>query len=122
MKYKIYCIFAKDSIVKMNGNRGKLAAQAGHAYLHSWWDALENYNEDALNYKNSDHAYKITLVVDTAQELTDLYIAYAYTCGVALIEDAGFTVFKEPTITCLGLGPIREDLIGDDLKMLKLLV
>ena len=24
----------------MNGNRGKLVAQAGHAYLHSYWDAV----------------------------------------------------------------------------------
>ena len=39
MKHKMYCIFAKESIAKMNGIRGKMATQAGHAYLHAFWDA-----------------------------------------------------------------------------------
>lgn len=36
---RMYCIVARDSLKLMNGNRGKLAAQAGHAYLHAFWDA-----------------------------------------------------------------------------------
>lgn len=136
MKYKMFCIFARESLVKMNGVRGKLASQAGHAYLHSYWDAMRESNltgdfdrgqieyiksRQAIEYLRSDRAYKITLVVDTVPELVLLREAYKDTCGTALITDAGFTVFKEPTTTCLGIGPIAEEFIGDDLKALKTL-
>lgn len=135
MKHKMYCIFAKESLDKINGVRGKLATQAGHAYLHAFWDAMSLirnplYGEmehhqtklpQAIKYQNSDRAYKITLVVDTVEELKQLQQRYKDVCGTALVTDAGFTVFKEPTTTCLGLGPISEDRIGDDLKALKTL-
>jgi peptidyl-tRNA hydrolase len=129
--YKMYCIFAKESVDKMKGSRGKLASQAGHAYLHAFWDALKYENEfggtqryayrQAIAYRESDHAYKITLIVDTVEELVELQTRYKDICGTSLVKDAGFTVFEEPTITCLGLGPIFVDNIGDDLKSLKLL-
>ena len=134
MKHKMYCIFAKESIAKMNGIRGKMATQAGHAYLHAFWDAttpnpnhttlaepdiFAKKQEQAFAYVNSDHAYKITLIVDTVDELKVLQEAYRNVCGTSLITDAGFTVFNEPTTTCLGIGPISEDKIGEDLKILK---
>lgn len=128
MKYKMYCIFAKESLDKINGVRGKMATQAGHAYLHAFWDASDRVTSDnwmrnyqAKQYKESDHAYKITLVVDTVEQLKQLQQCYKDVCGTALITDAGYTVFKEPTTTCLGLGPISEDNIGEDLKCLKTL-
>lgn len=131
MKHKMYCIFAMESIKKMNGNRGKMATQAGHAYQHAFWEAcitdlpfpgLNPKYTQAIAYKNSDHAYKITLVVDTVDELKHLFETYKDICGVSLVTDAGFTVFDGPTTTCLGLGPISEDRIGEDLKALKLLI
>ncbi len=136
MKHKMYCVFAKESLAKMNGIRGKMATQAGHAYLHAWFDATGVNNkhasvhseeiadrklQQAMAYALSDHAYKITLVVDTVDELKVLHDAYKDVCGVSLVTDAGFTVFTEPTTTCLGIGPISEDNIGDDLKALKTL-
>ena len=134
MKYKMYCIFAAESVKKMNGVRGKLASMSGHAYLHAFWDAtipnanhttisepniLAKKQEQALAYAHGDHAYKITLIVDTVDELKALQEAYRNVCGTALVTDAGFTVFNEPTTTCLGIGPIQEDKIGEDLKALK---
>lgn len=127
--YKMYCIFARESVEKMKGSRGKLAAQAGHAYLHAFWDALkyefvgtQRYAyRQAIAYRESDHAYKITLIVDTVEELVELQQRYKDVCGTSLVKDAGFTVFDEPTVTCLGLGPIWVENIGDDLKALKLL-
>ncbi len=128
MKYKLYCIFAKESIEKMGGNRGKMCTQAGHAYLHAYWDAATNVGsikeypqkmEQALAYASSDHAYKITLIVDTVEELKALQEKYKDVCGTSLVTDAGYTVFNGPTTTCLGLGPIAEDNIGDDIKNLK---
>lgn len=131
MRYKMYCIFAKESLDKINGIRGKMATQAGHAYLHAFWDAEDRWAEllsfeDDLYckhsaYRASEHAYKITLVVDTVEELKEIQKRYSNVCGTSLITDAGLTVFKEHTTTCLGLGPISEDRIGEDLKALKLL-
>lgn len=118
-KIKMYCVFALESVKKMNGIRGKLGTQAGHAYLHSFWDSEERFPKLARAYHETSHAYKITLVVDTVEELEKLQEAYRNVCGVSLVKDAGFTVFSEPTVTCLGIGPISEDLVGDDLASLK---
>lgn len=131
----MYCIFAAESVAKMQGNRGKLAAQAGHAYLHAYWDATgvssSSYEgqysytarqrkvKQAMAYRLGERAYKICLVVDTVEELRVLYNKYANICGVSLVTDAGLTVFNEPTTTCLGLGPISEENIGSDIKQLK---
>ncbi len=121
MKVKMYCVFAKESLDKMKGIRGKMMTQAGHGYLHAYWDAEARHRALAEAYRTTDHAYKITLVVDTVEELEVLQARYHDVCGVSLVKDAGFTVFTEPTVTCLGIGPISEDLIGDDLKSLKTL-
>lgn len=129
MKYKMYCIFANESVKKMNGVRGKLASMSGHAYLHAFWDAIpgpdkpytiEEKFRQAIEYQSSNHAYKITLIVDTVDELNALQKKYKDICGTSLVTDAGYTVFDGPTTTCLGLGPISEDNIGDDLRALKI--
>lgn len=120
MKRRLYCIFSKEAVAKMKGNRGKLAAQAGHAFLHAYWDAEARFCGPTEHYRASPHAFKIVLIVDTDAELVALRDAYQDQCGVSLTTDAGFTVFDEPTITCLGIGPIEEDAVGDDLKGLKL--
>ena len=119
MKYKMYCIFAMESVQKMNGIRGKMCTQAGHAYVHALQTAMKDFPELAQAYLDSDHAYKITLVVETVEELKKIQEAYKDKVATKLVTDQGFTVFKEPTTTCLGLGPIGEDMIGDDLKALK---
>lgn len=126
--YKLYCIFSEESIKAMGGNRGKMVAQGGHAYLHSFWDALDRFHEDAeeyLKWKVDEEgtlvggAFKIALITPTTQQLLELRDAYQNVCGVSLVQDAGRTVFKEPTITCLGIGPINSSKIGDDIKGLK---
>lgn len=118
--YKMYAVMCKDAVKKMNGIRGKMITQGGHAYLHAFWDAVNRFPEAAKSYQDSDHARKITVVVDTEQELATLLDAYKDVCGVSLVKDAGFTVFNEPTVTCLGIGPIQEDNVQEDLKNLKL--
>jgi peptidyl-tRNA hydrolase len=119
MKIKQYCIFAKEAVDKMNGVRGKMCTQAGHAYVHCALQAAKEFPEQLEAYINSDHAYKITLIVDTVDQLKQLQEAYKNKCATKLVTDKGFTVFKEPTTTCLGIGPIPEDMIGDDIKALK---
>lgn len=117
----MYAVVSAEALKKMNGVRGKLGAQCGHAFLHSWWDAAVHFPEAAQGYMDSDHAYKIVLLASDDATLHALHAAYAMICGVSLVEDAGFTVFNEPTITCLGIGPINEEDIGDDLRVLKTL-
>lgn len=134
MKYKMYCVFAMESVKKMNGVRGKLGAMAGHAFLHSWWNALSmdaptglrhnlrvDHRLQAERYKASQHAYKVCLRVDTVDELEVLHDHYRNVCGTSLVTDAGFTVFDEPTTVCLGIGPIAECNVGEDLSSLKTL-
>ena len=125
---KMYCVVARDSLKLMNGNRGKLAAQAGHAYLHAYWDAEERarwnpeYYTDIYCYRNSGRATKVCLVVDTVDDLKALYEAYRPICGVSLVTDAGLTCFDGPTTTCLGIGPIAEDKVDVNLSSLKVLI
>jgi peptidyl-tRNA hydrolase len=119
MKHKMYCIFAQESVKKMSGIRGKMCTQAGHAYVHTMLRAIQQYPQHVTDYLGSGHAYKITLIVDTVDELRALQEAYKDKCSTHLVTDAGFTVFTEPTTTCLGIGPLSEELIGDDLKALK---
>ncbi len=120
-KIKMYVIFAKESVDKMKGSRGKLGTQAGHGYLHAFWDASDRFPDMAQAYRDTTHAYKITLVVPTVADLEALEASYRDVCGVSLVKDAGFTVFAEPTVTVLGVGPLRESDIGDDIKALKTL-
>lgn len=130
MIIKMYAIFARETLRQMQFE-GKLAAQAGHAYLHAWWDAEDRlkrekvfygYNKEdfdyevsgywktvMLPYREGDDARKISLVVDTVEELRELYEQFRPHMGATLVEDCGYTVFDKPTITAVGLGPIPSD-------------
>ncbi len=118
---KMYAIFARETLRLMQFE-GKLAAQAGHCFLHAWWDAedrfggLDDFRETSpywedvcWPYRYNDDARKIVLVVDTVAELEDLYNQFRPHMGATLVEDCGYTVFAEPTITGVGLGPVLSD-------------
>lgn len=130
MIIKMYSIFCRETLQKMKFE-GKLAAQAQHCTLHAWWDAedrlmygdsyqdITEYGHLCLTYRNSGDARKITLVVDTVEELKALYEKYRPYMGATLVEDCAYTVFDGPTITGVGLGPIDDDwLEGSELKSL----
>lgn len=117
--YRLYAVIANEALKKTNGIRGKMHTQTGHAFLHAFWDAENRFPEDAKKYKYSGLAKKITLIVESVDELHVLAKAYHDRCGVSLVEDRGLTVFKEPTITCLGIGPIAFKNVDTDLKSLK---
>lgn len=130
---KLYAIFSKESIALMGGNRGKMAAQAGHAYLHAFWDSEKrwrsyegglggDYTSNADRYRDSGMATKVCLIVDTTEELANLYYKYEGKVGTTFVQDAGKTVFKGPTLTCVGIGPITEEECGEDLKTLKVFI
>ena len=117
---RMYCIYSRESIKKMGGNRGKLAAMAGHAYLHAFWDAEKRFqdvedphspdwvrkNHDA--YRAGEKARKIALVVETDAELEAIYAQYVGKIGATKVVDSALTVFTEPTLACIGLGPCEQ--------------
>jgi peptidyl-tRNA hydrolase len=121
MKSKLYCVFSKSTLRDLKGVRGKMASQSGHAFLHAFWDAENRFPDIAEKYKKSDHAYKITCVVDTdleLQKLVNLKQFYGYT----EVVDAGFTVLDSPRLTCIGIGPVQDNSeYSEYLKNLKLL-
>ena len=119
---KMYCVVSREALKAMNGNRGKMMAQAGHAFLHAFIKGKMMWDCRAYSYLNDQRAFKITLVVETTAELHELLKEYEWKCGTALIEDAGLTVFNEPTVTCLGIGPWRVTDECVKLKSLKPLI
>jgi peptidyl-tRNA hydrolase len=127
VKLKQYCIFSKEALDQMKGVRGKMITQGGHGYVHAYWDSLLRFPLVAASYRGSQRAFKITLVVPTEAELIALEAKYRERCGVSLVKDAGLTVFKnddgspKPTITCLGLGPVHEIDLDEDVTGLRTL-
>lgn len=121
-RLKMYCVVSREALKAMNGNRGKFGTQCGHAYLHAFLNGKDIWTRNADAYIASGRSFKITLVVDTTAELHELYDHYRRITGTALIEDAGFTVFDQPTVTCLGIGPILESQRCEKLSSLKPLI
>ena len=116
---KMYCVVSKVAVDAMKGSRGKLGSQCGHGFLHAFWDSEQRFPELAQKYKNSNLAYKITLVAPDQEFLDNLLLLYKDKCGVSLVTDAGLTVFDGPTVTCIGIGPIDIDDRENILKSLK---
>jgi peptidyl-tRNA hydrolase len=130
---KMYAIFCRETLALFEGNEGKLASQSGHAYLHAYWDAEDRFGPKYGSipsptylatmhaYRNNNDARKIALVVDYVADLQYIHDTIMSQCGVSLVEDCGYTIFKEPTITCLGIGPLDDDAKPDMLKKIPLL-
>lgn len=121
-RLKMICVMSADAVSKMKGSRGKLGAQAGHAFLHAWWDAFDRFPDVAKAYRGSERAFKIVLVVPDEAALDALAGAYRERFGFTTVTDAGITVFDGPTTTCIGIGPISDGDCGDDLRSLKVLI
>ena len=120
---KMYAIVYRPALQKMGGNRGKLTAQGGHAFMHALWDAEEHHPERARAYKASGIAKKITLVCDDEELMRALAQDYRAVCGTTVVEDAGLTVFKgEKTFTMVGIGPLAPEERDERLKALPPLI
>lgn len=124
---RMYCVFSKEALKKMVNEKGefelgKFATQAGHGYSHALWDADKRHPLLGELFRNGKHARKITCVVDTDDELRNIYDTVRdHNTGVTLVTDSGFTVFSEPTLTCVGFGPITSDGATELVGRLKLL-
>jgi PTH2 family peptidyl-tRNA hydrolase len=112
--YKMLVFVRKD----INMPKGKLAAQVAHACVGV---ALKEKEKNPLVFKNwfEQGQKKIVLQVPKKEELFKIINKVPNSISYSLIEDAGRTCFKEPTITCLGVGLLKDnDPIFDEYKLL----
>jgi PTH2 family peptidyl-tRNA hydrolase len=98
--------------------KGKLAAQVSHASVES---LLKSHRDDIAKWR-SEGMKKVILKVSDEKEIMK-YKTKAEDFGlvVALIIDAGRTVLEPGTITCLGIGPDKEEKIDRVTGLLKMI-
>ncbi len=98
--------------------KGKLAVQCAHASVEAM---LKSSKTQINKWKNQGYK-KIVLKVKDEKELLEYQkLAKNAKLTTALIRDAGRTVLKPGTITCLGIGPDYEkkiDKVTGNLKIL----
>jgi hypothetical protein len=122
--YKLYAILSQEAVKAMNGNRGRMATQAAHGFLHAFWDGCDRFPEMTTAYRAQPSAFKVTLVAVDSEALRILEEKYRPICGVSLVVERGTKSDGSvneavKAVTCLGLGPILLDKIGEDLSGLK---
>lgn len=108
-------ILAREDL-KMN--KGKLAVQVAHASV----EAVLKSDKKKVSSWRAEGMMKAVLKAKDEKELFK-YKQMAENSGIttALITDAGRTFFKEPTITCLGIGPDDDEKIDALTGKLKLM-
>jgi PTH2 family peptidyl-tRNA hydrolase len=122
-EYKQVIVLRKD----LNMRKGKMVAQGAHASMaailnNKFTDNVSILQDErVINWLNGRFA-KICVSVDTQNELFTIHDK-AKNAGLpcSLIEDAGFTEFKEPTFTAVAVGPGLIDEVDKITKELKLL-
>ena len=103
---------------------GKIASQAGHAYLGAFLKSQELNPQVLAQYLNSFPGTKVCLKAKNLDALLRAQ-AEAEQAGIAhsLITDSGCPNFfnGEPIITALGLGPAKESQIKHITRRFELL-
>lgn len=98
--------------------KGKIASQVGHASVEAFIDSKQTTRNSwvkqgmkkiVLKVKGFDELKKYKQKADKEKLLT------------SMIKDAGKTQLKNPEITCLAIGPDKEEKIDKVTKDLKLL-
>jgi len=98
--------------------KGKLAVQVAHAsvgaimrrpnvvIMHNWFN--EGQRKIVFKVNSLNDLYSIKVLADE-KDIPNY-----------LVEDFACTVFKEPTVTCIGLGPVSIEKMNEITKGLKL--
>ena len=98
--------------------KGKLAVQSAHASLEA---ALKSPKHTVDEWR-SEGGKKVVLKVESLEELrTYESLARKEKLISALITDAGHTTVSPGTVTCLGIGPDKEEMIDKVTGKLKML-
>ncbi|RLE42994.1 peptidyl-tRNA hydrolase [Candidatus Woesearchaeota archaeon] len=114
MRYKQAILVRRD----LGMPKGKTAAQVAHASLEAALKA-EQWIVDEWRLEG---AKKVVLKVENLAELKRyLRMAKAKQLPTALITDQAKTFFKRPTVTCLAIGPVEEEVLDELTKELPLL-
>lgn len=89
-------------------DKGKMGAQIAHASV----DCVLKSDDEMIQEWKDEGMKKVVLKVKDQKELME-YKDKAKKAKLvyAVIKDAGKTFFKRPTITCMGIGPDKEDKI-----------
>ena len=103
---------------------GKYCAQAAHASLGAFFLLQKRKDQKSVVIRNNwliTSFRKITLYVETEEELADLAAKCTeFDIPFVVITDNGTTEFGEPTVTALGIGPWLDeelDKITGNLKL-----
>lgn len=113
-KYKQIIVIRKDLKMPL----GKICSQVSHASVEA---TLKSSKKNIEAWKKQG-AKKVIVKVNSEEELLDLQKkAKSLKLVTALIRDAAKTFFKNPTITCLGIGPDKEEKIDKVTAHLKML-
>ena len=117
MEYKMVIVVRSD----LGLSKGKAAAQAAHAAVNCAF-ASKKKDPDTFAKWYNEGQRKVVLKVDDEMDLFELK-AVADARGVinSVVTDAGRTEIAPGTVTCIGIGPDREDEIDritGDLSML----
>jgi len=106
--------------------KGKMIAQGAHASIAFLSRRVANNKK--VNLSNAENEWlngsfaKVCVRVDSEEDLLDIH-RRAQAAGLEshLITDSGRTEFKEPTNTCLAIGPDYAEKIDPITGQLKLL-
>ena len=97
--------------------KGKMSVQVAHASV----DAVMKSDKEIIERWKNEGQKKLVLKVENKMELIKFKkLADKERLVNGLIKDAGKTVFKIPTITCLAIGPDEEEKIDKVTKELGL--
>ena len=99
---RLYCLMRTDLDMPV----GKMLVQAGHAFatvLHQSDPEIVKEYFSHNQPKISLRAKNLAMIERAARECMEADINHF------MVVDAGRTVFTEPTITCIGIGPIFAD-------------
>lgn len=115
MELRIWTAVRRDLEIPI----GKLSAQTGHAFVGALWAAPRDVAEA---YMSEAGQAKVTVRVKNEAELVKMYEA-CRDAGLptVIVKDAGRTVFSEPTLTTMGVGPCRAVDLPKKFRRLQLL-
>lgn len=102
------------------GSKGKWVAQGAHASLAA---VLRHQDDPRVQEWLAGDFKKVTVRVESSDELYKL-VGEASAAGLIVgppIIDAGHTVFKEPTLTCVAIGPDTDEKLNPITGHLRLL-
>jgi PTH2 family peptidyl-tRNA hydrolase len=109
-EYKQVILVRED----LNLPKGKMAAQVAHASVAALIETEQEGKKDIVDRWKNEGMKKVVLKVKNAQELKEFKdIAKQNGLVAVIITDAGLTVVKPGTTTCLGIGPDEEGKIDE---------